>query len=265
MTQTLSVDFPVPPAAVIPESLQTVMLWITAVAAVAILGWSLQIALRQQSAAAPLMVIGGFAAILMEPLVTFLGHAIHPEPGQIMLFKTAARAIPWHIALGYTAGFGSFYLVLYRAFAAGRLTAGLVWKTVVITAICYFVGEAYFVSNGLWIYYDYQPLHVWKGTAPVTWNWLNACSMLVSTTLMLLALPRLKSVAQLLLIPLAIAGACMGHFGAGFPMYNAMNSTLPAWAIELSGAASVALALMIVWLCSVTLLDLQERRQLARG
>jgi hypothetical protein len=250
------------PAATMPLALQLVFLWLTAAAALVVLGWSLLIAVRQRSAAPVLMIVGGFAAILMEPVVTFLGRAIHPAPGQIMLFATVNRAIPWHIALGYTAGFGLFYLLIYNRFVRGELTTGFIWKTVVITAVCYFVGEAYPVSNGLWIYYGHQPLRIWSGTAPLTWNWLNAGCMLTSTTLMLLALPKLRGTALLLLVPLAVAGAYMGHMGAGFPMYNAMNSGLPVWALELSGAASLAMVLVIVWLCSSVLMGLQaqERR-----
>jgi hypothetical protein len=119
------------------------------------------------------------------------------------------------------------------------------------------LGEAYPVSNGLWVYYDYQPLRVWNGTAPLTWNWLNACSMLTSTTLMLLALPQLKGMARLLLVPLAASGAYMGHMGAGFPMYNAMNTDWPAWVMELSGIASVLLTFVMVWLSSALLVKQQ--------
>lgn len=253
MSNQLTVDFPVPPEVVIPATLQSVFLWITIALAVAVTGYALFISIRQRSAVPILMVIGGLAAILMEPVVTFLGHAVHPKPGQIMMFETVQRAIPWHIGLGYMAGFGIYYLTLLAKHSAGTLSTSTIWKATLITAVCYFLGEAIPVSNGLWIYYDYQPLHLWKGTAPLTWNILNATCMLTSTTLMLIALPHLKGIARLLLVPLAVAGAYMGHMGAGFPMYNAMNTNLPHWIIELSGAASVAMALVIVWICSLLL------------
>lgn len=256
--QQMSVDFPVPPDVAIPEQLQLIFLWLTIIAALAVTGWAARMSLQRKTAVPLLMVFGGLASIIMEPVVTFLGHAVHPEPGQIMMFKTAARAIPWHIGLGYMAGFGIFYLWLYARHTAGTLDAASIWKGVAITAVCYSIGEAYPVSHGLWVYYDYQPLQWWSGTAPLTWNILNATCMLTSATLMFIALPHLRGVAQLLLIPLAASGAYMGHMGAGFPMYNLMNTPLPPWAIELSGVASVAMAAVIVWVCTLLLTHRQQ-------
>jgi len=63
---------------------------------------------------------------------------------------------------------------------------------------------------------------------------------------MLLMVPYLKGLAQLLLIPLAISGAFMGHMGSGFPMYNAMNADPPHWVIELSGLMTIGMALVLV-------------------
>lgn len=253
MTHQLTVDYPVAPDLTIPGQLQTVFLGLTVVAAVVVMIFAVRVAVRERSAAPVLMVIGGLAAILMEPVVTFLGHAVHPRDGQIAMFETVSRRIPWHIGLGYMAGFGIFYLVLYSRFVAGTLTAAAVWKVTLITALCYFIGEAYPVQHGLWAYYDHQPLWIWRGTEPPIWGILNSTSMLMSTTLMLVALPHLRGVGQLWLIPLAVAGAYMGHMGAGFPMYNVMNSAAPGWAIELSGVASVIMAMVVNWICSVLL------------
>lgn len=261
MNNIMSVPYPIPPVTTIPEPLQTILLVGAAGGAIAVALVAIKIGMKRRTAVPLLMVLGGFTSIIMETLVTFLGHAVHPETGQIMLFEMANRAIPWHIALGYCAGFGLFYLTLYPNFVDGKLTSRQIWKTTFITAACYFIGEAYPVSHGLWIYYDYQPMWLWHGTAPLTWNFLNACCMMVSATVIFVALPYLKSLpSQWMILLLAPVGAYMGHMGAGFPMYNAMNSTLPNWAIEVSGALSIFLALVIVWLCSVVLLKIQEPR-----
>jgi hypothetical protein len=261
MTQPTA--FAPPPDLAVPATLQNWFLGITIVLAAGVLAASAGVAMRRRSVAPVLMVLGGLAAIVMEPVVTYLGHAVHPEQGQIMMFKAVDRAIPWHIGLGYMGGFGLFYLALYGKYLDRTLTAATVWKTTLVTAACYFIGEAIPVSYGLWAYYDYQPLWLWKGTAPITWNVLNATCMLTSATLMLATLRHLKGIAQLLLVPLAAAGAYMGHLGAGFPMYIAINSTLPTWAMELSGVASVALALLIVWLCTIVLV--RERAAVTAG
>ncbi|MDB5971496.1 MAG: hypothetical protein JWQ90_3946 [Hydrocarboniphaga sp.] len=249
----LSVNFPVPPEASIPQGLQTVFLYATIFAVVGVLIAAMVMARRYRSAVPVLMVVAGFAAILLETIVTFLGHAIHPAPGQITLFQAVDRAIPWHIALGYTAGFGIFYLTLYPKMVGQSLTRPYIWKTVLITAVCYFLGEAYPVSHGLWIYYDYQPLWLWHGTAPLTWNILNSCCMLMGATLMYVTLPHLKGWKQILIVPMGPMGALMGHAGAGFPMYNAMNTDWPHWVLELSGVATIAMALLLVWICGLLL------------
>ena len=267
MNHTLNTDFPVAPDLTIPGTLQTVFLWITISLAAGVVIAALMISIKHRSVVPLLMVIGGFAAILMEPVVTFLGHAVHPKNGQIMLFETVGRAIPWHIALGYMGGFGIFYLILYSKYVSGTLTATSIWKISLVTALCYYIGEAYPVEHHLWAYYDYQPLWLWKGTAPPAWSVLNATCMLTSATLMLLMVPYLKGFAQLLLIPLAISGAFMGHMGSGFPMYNAMNADPPHWVIELSGLMTIGMALVLVWICTLLLtrrLPRIARNQVAR-
>ncbi len=258
---TLSVPWAVPPELTMPEPLQTIFFWASLVGAVAVLLWGVAMGIKRRTAVPALMVLGGFTAIIMETVVTFLGHAVHPPIGQIMLFETVSRAIPWHIALGYMAGFGIFYLCLYPAYVEGRLTRGRIWKTCLITAALYFIGEAYPVSHGLWTYYGYQPMRIWEATAPLTWNFLNACCMMTSATLIFILLPHLKSFVSQLSIPvLAPIGAYMGHMGAGFPLYNVMNSTLPTWAMEISGALSILFALLLIGVCALVLERFQERR-----
>jgi hypothetical protein len=244
---------PATPVIEINESLQFIFLWITVVLCVVVTGVSVGFSIRYKSAVPVLMVLGGLAAILMEPVVTMLGHAVHPQLGQIQMFESVDRHIPWHIALGYMAGFGILYLILFAKQAAGTLTSPSIWKIFLVTALCYYLGEAYPVEHGLWGYFGYQPLWIWKGTAPPTWSILNATCMLTSATLMLKMIPYLKGIFQLLLIPLAVAGAFMGHMGAGFPMYNAMNSAAPHWLMEASGLASIGMALLLVWVCTLLL------------
>ncbi|MDB5972344.1 MAG: hypothetical protein JWQ90_4794 [Hydrocarboniphaga sp.] len=253
MSNQLTVNFPVPPDAAIPEGLQTIFLYLTIAATAGVLVWALLMARNHRSAVPVLMVAAGFAAVPLETIVTFLGHAIHPAPGQIMMFNAVDRAIPWHIALGYAAGFGMFYLSCYPKMIADSFTNAFIWKACAITAVCYSIGEAYPVSHGLWVYYDYQPLRWWSGTAPLTWNVLNTICMLMGATLMHVTLPYLKGLKQLLIVVLGPVGALMGHMGAGFPMYNAMNTDWPHWVIELSGVASVLIAILLIWICTILL------------
>jgi len=254
---------PVTPQLMMQETAQSVFLWITIAAAILVVAVAAFMSIKRRSSVPALMVAGGFAAILMEPVVTFLGHAVHPALGQITLFTSVDRAIPWHIALGYMAGFGVFYLLMFWRHSDGILSAAGIWKITLVAALCFYLGEAYPVERGLWAYFGYQPLWIWKGTSPPTWSMLNATCMLTSATLMLTAAPHLDGVKRVLLLPLAVAGAYMGHMGAGFPMYNAMNSAAPPWVVEGSGMASIGMALLLIWLCTLVLVQPAAVRSIA--
>lgn len=48
-------------------------------------------------------------------------------------------------------------------------------------------------------------------------------------------------------------GALMGHTGAGFPMFNDLNTHWPAWVMELSGVVEQLMSFMLIWICSILL------------
>jgi hypothetical protein len=45
-------------------------------------------------------------------------------------------------------------------------------------------------------------------------------------------------------------GAIMGHVGTGFPFYIIANAGVSQWLVDLSGAASIALALFVTGVCA---------------
>jgi hypothetical protein len=253
------------PVATMPEPAQTVFLGLTVVMAALVMVAALLMCKRYRSLTPLYLVLGGFAAVAMEPIVTYLGHAIHPQVGSILMFQAVDRAIPWHIGLGYLAVFGAVYLILYPRMAARSLTASFLWKVFLATAAVYLLFEIVPLQHGLWVYYGYQPLRPSPNMAPIAWNFLNAASEIGSATLLYVALTRLRGVGQILLIPLAAVGATMIHVGAGLPMYLALNSALPAWGIQPSAAASVLLACALVWLCTIVIEQLQKGAPAAMG
>ena len=236
--------------AVMPAAAQEIVLWIAIVALSGFFIVSLIQAARTKSLLPPLFLAAGFVTILLETLVTHMGHAIHPEIGQITIFKAADRAIPWHIVLIYSFYFGAVYMFMFDRIRNGGFTRAFVWKSYFFTCALAYCIEIVPVQIGLWVYYDHQALWLWKGGMPLFWTFVNAGCIYMALTLIKLFHPILRGWKALLVIPLSAMGAQMGHFGAGFPYYNAVNSAAPIWLIELSGLASVGLALLIAFMCS---------------
>ena len=204
---------------------------------------------KEKTALPLLYLVAGFCTILLEPLCTHMGHAIHPPVGQINLFSVADRAIPWHIALIYSFYFGAVYMFLMPVFTSGRVTSGFVWKAYfTICALAYAI-EIVPVHVGLWVYYDKQALWLWKGGMPLFWTFVNAACIFFPMALMKVLWPMLKGAGQLLVIPLSVLGAIMAHFGAGSPFYAATNSAASDLLVNLAGLASVGLALLLMQVC----------------
>ena len=253
---TLEVNFPVPPPASMPEPLQTIFFWLTAVLALLVLGYSIWLAKKHESAVPVLLVLAAAAAIPLEPIVGFLGHVIHPADGSIKMFAAVDRVIPWHMGFAYTAAFGAIYLALYLKISSGKgVPSNYVWVTYAISVAAYIVIEIYPVSAGLWVYYDNQPLWLWRGMAPLPWSFLNSASEIMGITLVYMLLPYLRGWRQGLIILLGPMGALMAHLGSGWPMYSIMNSSAAQsfWLLQGSGLLSIALAIVTTWICVIIL------------
>ena len=249
---THTLDYPSAPYdAIMPADAQHVVLWIAGIVLAGFFAVALWQAMKQKSALPVLFLVAGFCTILLEPLVTHMGHAVHPEIGQINLFKTADRAIPWHIAMIYSFYFGGVYMFLLPKLLSEQVTRAFVWKAYFAICVLAYLIEIVPVQIGLWVYYDHQALWIWRGGMPLFWTFVNAACIFFPMALMKLLSPSLTGVGQLLVIPLSMMGANMAHFGAGAPYYNAVNSAASPMLIELSGVASVALAFLVVHICAV--------------
>jgi hypothetical protein len=239
-----------PYEAVMPAATQHTVLWIAAVVLagfVLLAGWK---SWREKSALPLLYLVAGFCTILMEPLVTHMGHALHPLVGQVSLFKSADRAIPWHAALIYSFYFGGVYLFLMPKLVHPNVTSRFIWKSYFVVCALAYLLELVPVQLGLWVYYDRQALWLWHGGMPLWWVFVNVACIYWPMALMKIMRPYLVGFGQLLVIPLSVMGANMAHFGAGVVFYNATNSSASDWVVQVAGLASVGLALLIVHICT---------------
>lgn len=247
-------DYPLAPFdAVMPAQAQSIMLGLVVAALIVTVLVGMRLALTHRSWLPICMIVGGFLCAFMEPLITNLGHVIHPEIGQLVAFKTADRAIPLHIVLIYPVYFCAAFFPMYSRITGQGFTRAYVWRAYLITCALAYLLEIVPVSIGLWVYYDQQALWVWESGMPLFWTFVNACCVLVPVTLLKVFGPVLHGPRVLLAIPLIPAGGFMGHFGAGFLYYNIVNSPAAPWLVNLAGLASVLIAFLLVWLCSLML------------
>ena len=243
-------DFSMPPyEAVMPAAAQETMTWI-AIAMVSILVVSAVRMASQYKSALPLLLLAAAGLnIINEPLVCYLGHALHPEIGQNTAFKAFDRAIPWHLVLIYGAGTGSLYLSMYKYITTNSFTRVFLWKTWLAVCVIGYLFEIIPVQAGLWIYYDNQAWYFWKGGMPALWPFLNATCMILPLTLIKYFYPILKGYKQLLVLALSPTGAIMGSIASGWPFFAATNADVSQLTVELAGTVTFVLSLIIVWAC----------------
>jgi len=242
------------PVLAMPEPLQLVFVYVTAALTGFFVIYAAVLSARHKSVIPLLLILAGFCAIPMESIVTYLGHAEHPQIGNIMLFRAVDRSIPWHIALGYTVAFGLLNILVWRKLENGTISPRYIYTSCIITVLCYQLGEIAGVSTGLWVYFPPQPVWLLHFTAPLPWSFLNAASMIMSTALIMFLLPHLLGSKRLLIPVLGPVGALMGHMGAGWPMYNLTNSDAPGWVMQLSGVAAIALSVLVWWFAALLIM-----------
>ena len=143
------------------------------------------------------------------------------------------------------------YLIIYQKALSGALYQSTVFKTAATTAVLYFLGETVGVSNGLWVYFEPQPLWIWKMTEPPIWGMLNASSEIFGACLIVFLLPHLQGIRQALVVVICPIATLMAHFGAGFPWYNAINSSASPAYMTAATLLSMGLAVVVWWISSI--------------
>ena len=256
---SMEVNYPVAPSTVMDPVAQNWALGIGIVGFIVCLIVGARMAIKYKTPLPLLFPIAGFCNSILEPVVCILGHCVHSVSGQMTLFETNARPIPIHLSLCYALYFGPVYMVLFQRAVTHGLTRSYLWKAYFGAAIFAVLFEIAPVQFGLWSYYDKQALWVWKGTVPLFWVLCNPVNMWVSFALILKYRHLLTGFKSLLIIPLAQVGVYMGAMGAGFPFFNATNSSASQMMVEAAGLMSVALAFAMIGACNQSLVANSQR------
>ncbi len=251
---------PTSPLLEMPQTAQMVFLSLTAITTVVCLVYGTVLGKRNNTFLPVLFVIGGFCTILLEPIGDLLGHAVHPQIGQIPFFEALDRRVPLHIGFLYAIGFGIPLLALFPRMHSGRLTSGFVWKSFLWLTVGLYAVEILPIHFGLWCYFGKQALWVWKGGMPLAWILINTTVNIVPAAIAYLLLPHLKGWRQVLIVPIILVAATGAWTGTGAPFLVAINSDAPQWLVELSGILTALLVLSVVGGCASVCDEVTRRR-----
>jgi hypothetical protein len=240
-----------PPITLMDPTLQTVTLWASFITLGICLIFAARMGAKYKTLVPVLFFVAGFCNIVLEPFVDRLGHCIFAIQGQLTLFETNGHPIPLFAAVIYSFYFGAIWLILYPRYLKKSLTSSFIWKLYLANCLFAFVLEILPVKYGLWVYYGHQPLWLGPPTLSLFWTMLNPVCILTGFTFITRLHYMLRGWKQILLIPLSMSGAIMGHIGAGFPYYSVANSSLNTspLIIQLSGILSIGMGLLIVKVC----------------
>jgi hypothetical protein len=188
---------------------------------------------------------GGAVCVLFEPIVDILGLCWYPRDGQWTLFETFGRPIPVGVLFGYMWAFGGLSAVAYTVLRQkGRRALWRLYPLFIGVSIPF---ELIANHTGYYVYYGNQPLRIFDW--PAWWGPVNFAVPIVAAVLIDRFRPHFsgcRTAGLALLLPMA-DGAVNG--AAAWPVWSALNAPgLPTVVVQLAGALSVALAVLLVWL-----------------
>jgi hypothetical protein len=202
---------------------------------------------RERDAVPLLLILGGAAAMLCEPIVDVMGLCYFPRAGQWRLFEAFGRPIPWFI-LVYVWYVGGQSLIALRRLERGA-TARDVWRLFGIFAALDVIVETPGLYMHLYTYYGKQPFNPFR--LPLWWPVVNGAMPIVCATLIYLLRPRLHGWAILAVVPLVPMADALTNAAAGWPIWVTLNTRLGyAWTYP-AGLITCLLAVMVVWIAGL--------------
>jgi hypothetical protein len=204
-------------------------------------------ALRSRRDPVPLLLIlGGAAAMLCEPIVDVMGLCYFPRAGQWRMFEAFGRPIPLFI-LVYVWYVGGQAWVALRQLERGASRRD-VWRLYAVFAALDVVAETPGLYMHLYTYYGRQPFDFFR--LPLWWPVVNGAMPIVAAMLIYRLRPQLRGWAILAVVPLVPMADAVTNAAAGFPLWVTLNTRLGyAWTYPM-GAITCLLALLVVWVAA---------------
>ncbi len=209
------------------------------------LPWAFRRIYKQRDWLPLLALIGGGVTSLGEPMLDHVGHLrwANNLPGPA--FHNFGLAIPLLIPPCYMLFMGLESYWVYTMIKRGINTKQFMYMGAAIG-----LSDAIMEHPGLamhtYQYYGNQPFK--DGLFPWYWSFTNAVAIVTIGVLISFVWPIVKGKGymQLAVIPLGIIGTTMGEFGAGFPVFLAINANMATWLQWVIG--SLTLVLSVLWI-----------------
>jgi hypothetical protein len=208
-------------------------------------------------------MLGGAMCIFTEAMVD--SHLLVWWPGhsQPDAFVGFGRHIPLMVIpiVGWYFGLGTYVRWAYLQKMGARLPVWIVYLGEVGAAICL---EPPAIALNLWHYFGEQGLRFFG--YPIWWPFVGGACGVVAGTLIYKLTPYLTG-ARVALVPLLIPmGVVAVYWSAGLPMFNALNLNPTAhWINYVAAFASIGLALLVVWVCTIATGHHAYRQSLKQG
>ena len=203
---------------------------------------------RHASAVPVLLLVGGGLAALIEPVVDHNALVWFPAGGQWSVYTAYGVPQPLWLVMAYFWFFGGQALAVWALMRKGWTGRRLWWVFAAIVGV-----DAVLEHGGLWtglfFYFGPQPFDLtgfplWAGA-------VNASIPIVVATVVTLVEDRLPGRRVLLVAPLFPALQAAVNAWTQWPLWNALNSDASAAVVWAAGAATIAFAVLAVYLCSL--------------
>lgn len=206
-----------------------------------------------------LCMVGGLLCVFTEAMVDshlLVWWPIHEQPNT---FSAWGRRIPIMVLpiVGWYFGLGTYVRWAYLQKLGARLKVWLVYGIEVLAAICL---EPPAIQLDLWHYFGNHGLRFFG--YPIWWPFVGGACGVVAGTLIYKLTPYLTGFRVLLVPVLVPMGTVAAYWAAGLPMFNILNKQpSAAWVPYVGEAASIGLAVLIVWICTIATGHYEYRQQ----
>jgi hypothetical protein len=169
-------------------------------------------------------LIGGFFAVIWEPIVDVLGQCWLPSRGQHWeAFTLLNRHVPLMMPFVYSWFVGGQAYLFYRLFERGITRKQLfqLWGLVFLVNICL---ETPGIATNVYTYYGKQPMDIWG--FPLWWGIINPLMPMIAATMIYKLKPLLTEWWALAAATIIILPGADGVANAfvGWPVITALNT-----------------------------------------
>ena len=192
-------------------------------------------------------LLGGFIAVIWEPIVDVLGQCWLPSRGQHWeAFTLLNRHIPLMMPFVYSWFVGGQAYLFYKLFERGITQRRLfqLWGLVFLVNICL---ESPGIITDVYTYYGKQPFDIWG--FPLWWGFVNPLMPMIAATMIYKLKPHLtpmtRAIATIAIVPSADGVA---NAFAAWPVIAALNTNVGYAGTWIASFMTLGLAAFIVWI-----------------